>query len=66
VHWDGLFGEFLAGPAQPFADAALEQLLAATGTPLLRPAQYMDKWRLDHDGVRPVDNAAVKHSLGFN
>jgi hypothetical protein len=66
VHWDGLFGEFLAGPAQPFADAALEQLLAAAGIPLLRPVQYMDKWRLDHDGVRPIDNTAVKRTLGFN
>jgi hypothetical protein len=66
VHWDGLFGAFKAGPAQPFADAALEKLLADAGITLVRPAQYMDKWRLDRTGIRSMENSAVKRALGFN
>jgi hypothetical protein len=65
VHWDGLFGAFKAGPAQPFSDPPLEAALASAGVKLIKPVQYMDKWRLDRDGVRPVDNAAVKMRLGF-
>lgn len=65
VHWDGLFGAFKSGPPAPFSDPALEKLLAESGVRLIRPAQYMDKWRLDHDGVRELDNRAVKSALGF-
>jgi len=65
VHWDGLFGAFKAGPPQPWSDAALEQLLADARIELLKPAQYMDKWRLDRSGVRTVDNSIVKGALGF-
>jgi hypothetical protein len=65
VHWDGLFGAFKAGPEQPFSDPPLEAALASAGVKLIKPVQYMDKWRLDRDGVRPVDNAAVKMRLGF-
>ena len=27
---------------------------------------YMDTWRLDHKGVRPIANTEVKNALGFN
>jgi hypothetical protein len=66
VHWDGLFGAFKAGPPQPYADASLESLLAEAGVRRIVPLQYMDRWRLDRDGIRPVDNTAVKRKLGFN
>lgn len=66
VHWDGLFGAFKAGPAQPFDDPQLATFLAEQGVRLLTPKQYMDKWRLDVEGIRDVDNSAVKHKLGFN
>jgi hypothetical protein len=65
VHWDGLFGAFKAGVPQPFSDPELEKLLAASGVTLVKPAQYLDKWRLDHRGVTPVENAAAKSALGF-
>ena len=26
---------------------------------------YMDKWRLDPNGVRPIDDSAIKRLLGF-
>ena len=65
VHWDGLWGAFGAGVPRPYADPSLEQFLARSGVQLLKPVQYMDKWRLDHRGVRPVQNDAIKQSLGF-
>ncbi len=66
VHWDGLYGAFKAGPPEPYADAALETLLAERGVRRVVPMQYMDKWRLDVHGVHDVDNSAVKRKLGFN
>jgi hypothetical protein len=65
VHWDGLYGAFKAGPPRPYADAALENLLAQSGVKQIVPTQYMDRWRLDRDGVHAIDNGAVKGKLGF-
>ena len=66
VHWDGLFGPFKAGPPKSYDDPELAKLLAETGTHLVTPVQYMDKWRLDSNGIRAVDNAIVKRKLGFH
>jgi hypothetical protein len=65
IHWDGLYGAFQAGVPRPYSDPPLEELLAMSGVRLIKPGQYMDKWRLDRSGVQPVDNSAVKRSLGF-
>jgi hypothetical protein len=65
VHFDGLYASFWDGLKQPFKDDALEQVLSAAGVKVLKPAQYMDKWRLDREGVRPVENARVKQALGL-
>ena len=66
VHWDGLWGAFEAGVPKPYADAALEEFLKASRVSVVKPAQYMDKWRLDRKGVRPIANTEVKKALGFN
>lgn len=66
VHWDGLWGAFEAGVATPYADAAVDAFLGAAGTSMVKPVQYMDKWRLDRSGIRPVPNTEVKKALGFN
>ena len=66
VHWDGLFGAFEAGVPKPYSDPAVEAFLSTSGVNVVKPAQYMDKWRLDRKGIRPVANAAVKKTLGFN
>ena len=66
VHWDGLFGPFKAGPSQPYDDPELARVLVDAGVRLITPVQYMDKWRLDAQGIRAVDNSAVKKKLGFN
>ena len=65
VHWDGLFGAFEAG-VPGSSDPAVEAFLSTSGVNVVKPAQYMDKWRLDRKGIRPVANAAVKKTLGFN
>jgi len=65
VHWDGLWRPFKAGVEAPFSDPDLGRALAADGVRLVAPAQYMDKWRLDRAGIRPLDNATVKRKLGF-
>lgn len=66
LHWDGLWGAFSAGVPKPYGGGPLEPFLASSGITLIRPVQYMDKWRLDHTGVRAVPNAEVKKALGFS
>jgi len=66
VHWDGLFGAFKAGPPQPYSDGALESLLEERNVRRIVPLQYMDRWRLDRNGVQVIDNGAIKKKLGFH
>jgi len=66
VHWDGLWAAFEAGLPHPFSDPALEIFLADSGVKVVKPTQYMDKWRLDRGGIRPLENKAVKKALGFS
>jgi hypothetical protein len=66
VHWDGLWQPFEDGMPWVFSDPADEDYLAKSGVALLKPAQYMDKWRLDKSGIKPVPNSAVKGALGFS
>jgi hypothetical protein len=66
VHWDGLWGAFEAGVPKPYSDSPLEDFLRAHGVTVVKPLQYMDKWRLDGQGVRPIPNPEVKKALGFN
>ena len=65
IHWDGLYAPFGAGMPHAYSDAALESLLTREHVTLLRPGQYMDKWRLDASGVRAVPNSTVKQRLGL-
>jgi hypothetical protein len=65
VHWDGLYGAFKAGPPQPYTDAAVETLLAQAGVRRIVPTQYMDRWRLDQNGIQVIENDATKRKLGF-
>jgi L-ascorbate metabolism protein UlaG (beta-lactamase superfamily) len=65
VHWDGLWAPFEAGLPKPYADAPLEAMMAARQVRVVKPTQYMDKWRLDKEGVHAVPNSAAKRALGF-
>jgi hypothetical protein len=66
VHWDDFFSPFERGVTTPYADAELEAFLAQAKIKLIKPQQYMDKWRLDPTGIEPEGNDDVKRSLGFS
>lgn len=66
VHWDDFSQPFSAGVSEGFANPELETMLDAAGVKLIRPAQYMDKWRLDPNGVTAVPNTDVKRALHFS
>jgi len=66
VHWDDFFAPFERGVTAPYADAELEPFLAQEKIKLIKPHQYMDKWRLDATGIEPEDNEPVKRQLGFS
>lgn len=66
VHWDDFFAPFERGVTTPYADAELEDFLAEHKITLLKPHQYMDKWRLDATGITPEPNEQVKRLLGFS
>jgi L-ascorbate metabolism protein UlaG (beta-lactamase superfamily) len=65
VHWDDFFSPLEAGVAAPYADPALEPLLDSAGVTLVRPTQYLDRWRLDRSGVHTVPNDSLKRALGL-
>jgi hypothetical protein len=65
IHWDGLWESFEAGMPWPFSDPADEDFLAKAGVILIKPGQYMDKWRLDATGIRSVANSEIKRALGL-
>jgi hypothetical protein len=65
IHWDGLWEPFEAGMPWQFEDVPLERFLTDNGVQLLKPGQYMDKWRLSARGTQGVANTAIKRALGF-
>ncbi len=65
VHWDDFFAPFEAGVTKPFADPALEKFLAEGKIKLIRPEQYMDRWRLDVNGIASEPNDDAQRALGF-
>jgi len=65
VHWDGLWGAFEAGVPMRYSDPPLEAYLTELKVTLVKPVQYMDKWRLDRSGIHPLPNTAQKNALGF-
>ncbi len=66
IHWDGLWEPFEAGLPRLYAGGELEAYSRDVAVELVPPAQYMDRWRLDASGLRPVNNDEVKQTLGFD
>lgn len=66
VHWDDFFAPFERGVTTPYSDPELEAFLAQQKIKLIKPHQYMDKWRLDATGIVPEPNERVKRALGFS
>jgi hypothetical protein len=65
VHWDDFFAPFEHGVAKPYSDPELEAFLIESGVKLIKPEQYMDKWRLGIDGITAEANDPVKAALGL-
>jgi L-ascorbate metabolism protein UlaG (beta-lactamase superfamily) len=65
VHWDDFWKPIEAGVPTPYADPGLEAALVSAGVTLVRPAQFMDRWRLNATGVHRVDNTQAKRALGL-
>ncbi len=65
VHWDNYSSPIEAGVSSPYADPVLGPLLDSAGVTLVRPAQYLDRWRLDRSGVHAVANDSPKRALGL-
>ena len=66
IHWNDMYAPFLAGLSGTFSDPDLEDLLIRSKVELIKPRQYMDKWRLDRDSVRPTANTTVKKALDLS
>lgn len=66
VHWDDFFAPFESGVTTPYSDAELEIFLKQEKVKLIKPQQYMDKWRLDATGITSEPNEQVKRALGFS
>src|SRR4051812_42791346 len=64
-HWDGLFQPFLSGMPFRFSDPAYEATLAAHDAELIVQNQYLDAWRLDTRGLRPIPNDAMRDRFNF-
>jgi hypothetical protein len=65
VHWDDFWRPLAAGLSAPYSAADFEAYLQRAGVALVRPTQFLDRWRLDADGVRPVPNPDAKRALGL-
>jgi hypothetical protein len=51
--------------ASTSCDSSCRCSRAAAKIHVLTPLQYMDTWRLDRGGVRPIVNDSIKKALGF-
>jgi hypothetical protein len=64
-HWGGLWSPFFEGLRTPYSNENLTSLLIKQSIELHAQTQFMDKYRLDVNGIRPVPNNAVKEKLGL-
>ncbi|NUZ06891.1 MBL fold metallo-hydrolase [Piscinibacter koreensis] len=64
-HLGSFYTPFSQGNTGPFRDPTLGNYLVTQGVGLVAPAQYLDAWVLDTNGLRAVDNGAMKQAYGF-
>jgi L-ascorbate metabolism protein UlaG (beta-lactamase superfamily) len=64
-HLGNFFFPFASGLVPQFNDPALVDYLNQQKISLVKPTQYLDAFVLDANGVRPVENAAMKAKYGF-
>ena len=64
-HWDGVWSNFFKGLLKVYSNQSLKELLARENINFLPQQQYMDKYKLDIQGIHKVPNPKVKEKLGF-
>ena len=64
-HWGGLWTPFFERLKSPYSNARLDSVLNEKRIELRVQSQYMDKFRLDNNGITPIANDALKEKLGF-
>lgn len=64
-HWGGLWTPFFDGLKSPYSNEMLTSLLIKEGIDFHPQSQFMDKYRLDANGITPIANDEVKEELGF-
>lgn len=64
-HWGGLWSDFFKGPNRAYSNPKLKEYLAGENIRFLVQRQYMDKYKMDVDGIQQVPNRRVKERLGF-
>lgn len=65
VHWDSFAIPFNDGVRSPYSAPGLDSVFTNARVQVIRPAQFMDRWRLDVRGTHAVPNPDVKQALGF-
>ncbi len=64
-HWDGLWTPFFDGLQRSYSNERLVSVLNEAGIDLFSQSQYMDKYRLEANGITPMPNEKVKEELDF-
>jgi len=64
-HWGGLWNPFFEGLKSPYSNERLASVLSENGIDFYPQNQFMDKYRVDANGITCVPNDAVKKKLGF-
>ena len=64
-HWGGVWSGFFEGLQKTYSNPKLKELLSNRNIAFLPQRQYMDKYRLDNNGLHRVPNQRVKKNLGF-
>lgn len=64
-HWGGVWSPFFDGLTSEYSYPSLEELLHKEGIGFYPQSQYMDKYRLNADGITPIPNDEMKQQLGF-
>jgi hypothetical protein len=64
-HWGGFGGTYTDGVPRAYSNEALQEYADSAGLQLVVPVQYLDRFRLTHEGVEWDPNLEVKARIGM-
>ena len=64
-HWGGIWSQFFEGVKAPYTNERLTTVLKDAGIALHIQNQFIDKFRLDKNGIASISNDVIKKRLGF-